>query len=231
MQTTILSTWLHMFGRGTRGLVWCTLGVGIAMPQAHASELRDLLKAGPLVRVEQTEAGRFQRVLSMADVDAPLDTVWQVLNAQERYKEFMPRIESLSVRAEAPNIKLVTYELDTPFVNTHYTLRFRSNPKLFTIDVEHVSGDIQGSRYAWKLTSQGPAQTRVSYDGVTRNFSSFVNRLEDDQQTMTVGLNVVTMLAGLKAVKLRAETLFRESRKAAETSALGTAPTEAEVAP
>jgi len=52
-----------------------------------------------------------------------------------------------------------------------------------------------------------PDVTRIYYGGVTRNFSSMAQRLEDDQQTITVGVNVVGLMAAVKAIKTRAEAV------------------------
>ena len=58
-----------------------------------------------------------------------------------------------------------------------------------------AGGDLKGSEYDWRIVSLGPEQSRIFYGGVTRNFSSMATRLEDDQQTITVGVNVVGVLA------------------------------------
>ncbi|MEW5850564.1 MAG: SRPBCC family protein [Myxococcota bacterium] len=192
-----------------------------------ADELTDLLRGGPVVRVEQSEAGKFKRVLAIADVEAPLAQVWEVLNSQEKFSQFMPRVKRISVRQEGPMAKAVSYVLDTPFMDTSYTLRWSPREADHTIKVEHVSGDIKGSEYEYKLVSVSPERTRVYYGGVTRNFSSMASRFEDDQQTITVGVNVTSMLAGLKAIKLRSETLWKQKKATLPAAA----PTPAPAAP
>jgi ribosome-associated toxin RatA of RatAB toxin-antitoxin module len=204
---------------------WCVAGalvLGGGLSAAHADELGDLLKAGPLVRVEQGENQKFKRVLAMADVAAPAELVWEVLNNQEKYPEFMPRLKKLTIKDEAPNVRVLSYVLDTPFADTTYALRWTANPAEKTVTVKHAGGDLKGSEYDWRIVSLGPETSRIFYGGVTRNFSSMATRLEDDQQTITVGVNVVGVLAAAKAIKGRSETIHR-ARKAAGTPSAATA--------
>ncbi|MBI5496060.1 MAG: hypothetical protein HY904_13635 [Deltaproteobacteria bacterium] len=189
----------------------------LAAGGTRADELGDLLSGGPLVRVEHGEDNRFRRALCLADVDAPVEVVWAVIAEPSRYKEFMPRVKRITVVDEGPNQKLVSYLLDTPFSDTAYTLRFKLDPVARTIDARHVSGDIRGSEYAWKLTAQGPETTRIHYGGVTRNYSSVAQRFEDDSQTVTVGVNVVGLMAAVKAVKSRSEATWKKQKAAGAT--------------
>src|SRR5258706_16409493 len=99
------------------------LGCLWALPATSgaADELTGLLGAGRIVRVEHNEAGRFKQGLCGADIAAPLGLVWDIINAQEKYPEFMPRVKKLTVKLEAPNVKLISYVLDTPFSDTTYS--------------------------------------------------------------------------------------------------------------
>jgi hypothetical protein len=108
----------------------------------------------------------------------------------------------------------VSYVLDTPFADTTYTLRWTVNPAQHTIVATHVSGDLRGSDYDWKVVAMSPEVTRIYYGGVTRNFSSMAQRLEDEQQTITVGVNVVGLVAAVKAIKVRAEGKWRTQKAA-----------------
>lgn len=197
--------------------VFCRVAIpaallGWAGPLLAADELTTLLQGGPMVRVEPSENGKFKRALCVADVDAPLSLVWDVINTQEKYPEFMPRLKKLSVKVESPTVKVVSYVLDTPFADTAYSLRWTINPEQHTIAATHVSGDLRGSDYDWKVVAMSPEVTRIYYGGVTRNFSTMAQRLEDDQQTITVGVNVVGLVAAVKAIKVRAEGKWRTQK-------------------
>ena len=61
------------------------------------------------------------------------------------------------------------------------------------------------SRWGWRLEGTADGRTLVYYKVTLRGFSSVVESLEDDQQTMTVGVNVGTVVAATKAIKRESE--------------------------
>jgi ribosome-associated toxin RatA of RatAB toxin-antitoxin module len=177
-------------------------------PSAFADELSDLLQGGPLVRVETDDKGRFKQALAIADVDAPADLVWSILVDYPRYKDLFPRIDELDVERDATGT-LVSFVLDTPIVSTEYTHRYVENADKRVLQVNQVKGDLKGSAFTWRVTPLSPTRSRISYGGVVKNYSSMAERFEDDQQTMTVGINVVSLVQATKAVKNRAEAMAR----------------------
>ena len=210
------------------GLVVAAAMCGVAA-SARADDLTELLKGGPVVRLEYSDKGKVKRVTAVADVYAPRQHTWDVLNAQEKYKEYMPRIKRVSVRPEGPDSKLVSYVLDTPFVDTSYTLRWKEEPG-FKMVCTQVSGDLRGSSYAWRMEELGPEHTRVFFEGITAGYSSIAQRFEDDQQTITVGINVVTQLVTVKSIKQRAEQYHRQGLTAQGKPAPTTPPAAVPVA-
>jgi hypothetical protein len=58
----------------------------------------------------------------------------------------------------------------------------------------------------------GAGQSRIYYSGAVKNFSSVAESFEDDQQTLTIGINVVSLMAATKAVKERAELVSRQAQ-------------------
>ena len=60
---------------------------------------------------------------------------------------------------------------------------------------------------------QQPVGTRITYSGVVRNFSSVAERLDDEQQSITIGINVVSVLQGAKALKREAERRTKCSKR------------------
>lgn len=184
--------------------------VTLALP-AHADEMATLLDKGPLVRLESTSNGKFKQALAIADVDAPIGRVWAVLADLDSYRYFMPRVEKLDIKRDGADY-LATFKLDTPLVSTSYTNRYTLDEARHVIDVRQVDGDLDGSFYKWRLVRVSPGKTRIYYSGVIKNFSGIAQRLEDDQQTITIGINVVSLLSAIKAVKSRAETLERQDK-------------------
>lgn len=190
-------------------LAAASLVVALATP-ALADELSDLLAGGPLVRVETDENGRFKQALAIADVEAPADVVWGILVDYAAYKDVFPRIDELSVSKDAHGT-LVSFELDTPIVSTSYTHRYVEDAQKRVLRVNQVKGDLKGSAFTWRVTPLSPTRSRISYGGVVKNYSSMAERFEDDQQTMTVGINVVSLVQATKSVKRRAEQLQARS--------------------
>lgn len=180
----------------------------VTAPVARADELGALLSTGPLVRLETDASGKFKEALAIADVDAPVDTVWRVLTDFGTYAQWMPRVKSCAVTKDGAD-SLLDIKLDTPLVSTRYTNRMTVDDAKKTIKVRQEKGDLKGSRYHWRVVPLGERRARIYYGGVVKNFSSLAEGLEDDQQTITIGINVVSLMAAIKAVKVRAESVAR----------------------
>jgi carbon monoxide dehydrogenase subunit G len=185
-------------------IVACSL---LAVP-ARADDVGTLLKKGPLVRLETDAAGKLKGATCIVDVDAPIEIVWAVLTDYERYIDFMPRMTKLDVRRDGADAYLAI-KLDTPLVATNYTNKMTANATDFTIAAKQVEGDLDGSAYFWRLTPTASG-TRITYSGIIRNYSGIAERFEDEQQTITIGINVVSLLQAAKAVKFRAEGIQKK---------------------
>jgi ribosome-associated toxin RatA of RatAB toxin-antitoxin module len=197
------------------------VGVMLFATVAQADELSSFLSTGPAVRIETDANGKLKQSTCLADVNANVDTVWKVLTDFEQYRFFMPRIDKMKVTPEG-NDFLLELKIDTPLVATSYTNKATPDLATRTIKVQQVKGDLSGSRYLWKLTPIGDSRTRISYTGIIKNFSSVAEAMEDDQQTLTIGINVVSLMAQVKAVKSRAEQMQKAMPAAAP--AVATAP-------
>ncbi|MDP2342622.1 MAG: SRPBCC family protein [Deltaproteobacteria bacterium] len=186
---------------------------------ARADEIGDMIKAGPLVRIEtDPKTGKLKQSVCITDVAAPIDAVWKVLVDYPTYKFFMPRIDKIDVVYEGKDA-LVSIKLDTPLVSTSYTNRMTADLAAHTINVKNEQGDLSGSRYFWRLVPLGDLRTRIFYSGLIKNYSSMAESFEDEQQTLSIGINVVSLLATAKAVKDRSELLHQQAlAKAAPTT-------------
>ena len=64
-----------------------------------------------------------------------------------------------------------------------------------------------------KLESAADGKKTIIYhQGSTRNFSSFAASLDDEQQTITVGVNVSSVIAAAKGIKRRSEELAKAAK-------------------
>lgn len=198
-------------GRSARRLLPLLLGLlGVApllAGAAHADELTQMLRGGPVVRIETNSAGGFQKGTAVADVNAPADRVWQVLTDYEAYDKFLPLVEEADVERQAGHT-LIDFELDTPFVSTSYTNKYTERPEERTLIVDNVKGDLKGTSFTWKVVPRGEG-CRIYLTGAVKNYSAMLQRFEDDQQTITIGVNVGTLMQSIKAIKQRAEQLER----------------------
>ena len=113
-------------------------------------------------------------------------------------------------------------KLNTPMVATRYTNRMSPDPATMTIKVRQVKGDLDGSSYQWKVVPLGEGRSRIFYSGLVKNYSSIAERFEDEQQTLSIGINVVSLMAASKAVKSRAEQLQKQAAVTAPAPAPAT---------
>lgn len=174
-----------------------------------ADRLESLLKKGPVIMVENKEDGSFKNGTIIDIINAPVDIVWQCLTDLANYKNFMPKLVKSDVKKISENRLEVTFELDVPFGNKVYTLDYTLEPENHVVSIKWKSGDLKGSYYGWKLVKH-PNGTMAYYKGSTRNSLGFFEKFEDEQQTMTMGINVSSLMAGMKGLKEKAEKVARE---------------------
>ena len=180
----------------------------VACPfSVRAETLESLLSKGTVMLVEDDASGKFQAATGIIAINAPVEKVWGILVDYASYKKFVPRVVDAKVVTGAgtydPHVR---WEIDTPVFNTVYTVHYHLNEATHSISGEWESGALKGSHWEWRLEATPDGKTQVFYKSVSRNFSAFVESLDDKQQTMTVGVNVGGVLTVLHAVKKRAES-------------------------
>jgi ribosome-associated toxin RatA of RatAB toxin-antitoxin module len=172
---------------------------------AEGTDANAMLARGPLVLVERNPQGKFHRCTAVALINAPPDKVWEVVTDVGNLKNFVPKVlKSEVVRHEGNEIDL-KLEIDTPGVNTRYTMRHTLHPETRTIDITWLEGDLKGSAWSFRLDPAEGGKTLLTYGGASKNFSSVLERLEDDQQTISIGVNVGAALTTVTAIKKRCE--------------------------
>lgn len=168
--------------------------------------MESLLARGPLVLVESDSKGRFGAATGVISVDAPIERVWKVVTTFERYKEFIPKVVSCRmVKGQNTSDPVLRWELDTPVINTIYSAHYHVEEALHTLTGDQVEGALRGSHFEVRLESAGPNRTLVYSKSQARNFSFFLEHLEDSLQSITVGVNVGGTVSWLRAIKKRSE--------------------------
>jgi ribosome-associated toxin RatA of RatAB toxin-antitoxin module len=184
------------------GACWATLpGAAVAGVDAAA-----LFGRGPVVLVEEDADGKFQRATAMIVIDAPPDRVFEVLRDMERYRQFMPKVIRSDVTphpaGDGFDVRLV---YDIPGPDTDYTARMVVDPVKREVRGTWLRDDLRGSSWEWRVEAHGEGQSLLLHSLRVKNFSPLLRQVEDDQQTVTLGVNVSSALVTVKALKRRSE--------------------------
>jgi hypothetical protein len=197
-------------GRSIQNCLTVTLLFCALQPVALAETMDGLLARGPVVLVENDGKGRFTAATGVISVDAPIERVWKVVTAFEQYKEFVPKVISCRmVSGQHTSEPVLRWEMDTPIINTVYSARYHVDDSLHTLVGDQVEGALKGSHFEVRLDSAGQNRTLVYSKSQARNFSFFLDHLDDSLQSITIGINVGGTVAWLKAIKRRSEELSR----------------------
>ena len=164
-----------------------------------------LLQKGPLVSVERGPDGKFLRCTALALVNAPPEKVWAAYTDFDHLKDFVPKVVASEVVKRTDTDIEVKLEIEVPGTNTVYVMRYTPHLETRTIEANWVSGDLKGSTWVLHLEPVGEGKTLINYSGASRHFSRILEGLEDDQQTISVGVNVGAALTTVTAMKKRAE--------------------------
>jgi ribosome-associated toxin RatA of RatAB toxin-antitoxin module len=191
------------------GVFWGAVVVVLAAAAAHADSLAAQLVHGPLVRVTWDQAGRFDAAVAIVDVDAPADVLWDVLLDYDQYRFFQPRVERAAPTLGKDGNVLVDWKIDTPLISTAYTNLMTKDDGARLLKARQVKGDLRGSDWDWKIVPLGPGRCRMFHTARMRNFAALVNTLDDDQQTLTVGIATASVMSTMRAFKTRAEQLHK----------------------
>jgi len=172
---------------------------------AQAQTLQELLAKGTVVVVETNKKGRFHSATAVAHVKASAEDTWRNAIDFGKYKEYMPNLVLSDTKKTGENVYAVTFEVEVPGINPEYTFEYTLKPDKHRMTAKWKDGDLKGSFVKWRIRSTGASECMIYYTTATRNFSGLAESLEDDQQTVTIGVNVAAALATVKAMKLRTE--------------------------
>lgn len=168
-------------------------------------DLAPQLEKGPLVLVEEGKGGKFGQATGFILVNAPPEQAWALITKFEEYKTFLPKVTESEVKRRTEKDIDVHITIEVPGPDTDYVVRYTPDASTKEITGTWVSGDLKASRWFWKVETAPGGKTLLTHTLAARNFSGIAQAVEDENQTVTVGVNVGSVLAALKAVKRKAE--------------------------
>jgi ribosome-associated toxin RatA of RatAB toxin-antitoxin module len=191
---------------------------------AYPLNLDHMLDKGPLITINRDNKEKFESITTYALIYAPLQYVWDTVLNIEDYARYMPRmVKSEVIKRNEDNTEIIAaFELDTAIHNTKYTLKYSIDAINRTIAIDHHSGALKGSQWHWEFQAQ-EEDTIIICTGASNNFSAFIKTIDDSTQTLTVGINIMSMLANIRYIKERSELLYaddKEVSKKVESSSL-----------
>lgn len=169
-------------------------------------DLAPQLEKGPLVLVEEGKAGKFGQATGFILVNATPEQTWAQIIKFEDYKNFLPKVTESEVKRRTEKDIDLHVTIEVPGPDTDYVVRYTPDHATKEITGTWVSGDLKASRWYWKVESAPGNKSLLMHTLAVKNFSGIVQSVEDDSQTVTVGVNVGSVLAALKAVKKKLET-------------------------
>ena len=186
---------------------------------AYPLNLDYMLDKGPLITINRDNNEKFESITTYALVYAPLQYVWDTMLNIEDYARYMPRmVTSEIVKRNGDNTEIVAaFELDTAINNTKYKLKYSIDANSRIITIDHHSGSLKGSQWHWEFQAQGD-DTIIICTGASKNFSAFIKAIDDKTQTLTVGINIMSMLANIRYIKDRSELLYADDKGVAAST-------------
>lgn len=181
-----------------------TVVLALVVSQAGDS-LTPLLARGPLALVEQTKDGKFSQATAIVLVSAPIEKVYETVLDHARFKDFMPKVLTSEIEKSTSKSFDIRFVIDVPGPDTDYTIRYVRDDAKRTLKGTWVKGDLKDSKWEWRLEATADGKTLLYHQLAVKNFSSVLTSLEDEQQTMTVGVNISSAIAATQAVKTRVE--------------------------
>ena len=163
------------------------------------------LQRGPLVLVEEGKGGKFGQATAIVLIDAPPEKVWDMLVKMDDQKSWMPKVLTSDITRKGPKDFDIHFVLDVPGPDTDYVIRYTPDAKNRSLDGSWMSGDLKGSHWYWRVEEAPGGKTLLYHSISVKNFSAFAQSFEDDAQTITVGLNVSSVLTGAKGLKKHCE--------------------------
>ncbi len=169
-------------------------------------DMSPLLERGPMVLVEEGTGGKFAQASAIVIIDAPPEKVWGLVRTQQHFKDFIPKVLTSEMKASGTDYE-VHMVIDVPGPDTDYYVRYTVDEAAKTMTGCWAKGDLKASRWFWKIEAAPGGKSLLTHTVGLKNFSGIAQSLEDENQTITVGVNVSSVLAATKAIKKKAESV------------------------
>ena len=178
-----------------------------------AFDLNSLIGNSPIITINNDEKGKLKLITVYSIADAPFEIIWNTILEIKSYKEFTPRIKEIKNISQTDKENEITadFEIEVPFLNLEYRLIYKYDKQKRTIDVRRLSGDLEGSHWSWKFEEMGD-KTFIVYSGLIKNYSSLLENIDDSTNSVTMGVNISTILSTVKLNKERAEFLYKNKQ-------------------
>lgn len=178
---------------------------------ANSMDFEKIMSDSPVITINNDESGQMKSITVYSVINAPFNVVWDTVRDVSSLKEYVPKIERITI-PEALNKKedelIADFEIEVPIFNIEYRLRYKFNREAKQIDVDRLNGDLEGSRWTWKFEERGN-KTVVIYSGIIKNYSSFLESFEDDNKSISIGVNISTLVSTVRYTKERSEFLYK----------------------
>lgn len=181
--------------------------------KAYPLDFCQALEKGPLIAINRDNNNQFRSITTYALIYAPLRYVWDTILNIEDYSSYMPRVtKSKTIQTNEDDTEIIAeFEIKAFMRNTKYQLKYIIDNTKRTINVYHHSGDLEGSHWHWRFQSKG-SNTFIICTGASLNFSSFLRAIDDRNQTLTVGVNISSMLTNIRYIKERCESIYENDK-------------------
>lgn len=177
---------------------------------AYPFDLFKELTMGPIVVPVYDQQRKLVSIRGTMLMNTPYEYIWDVVRDISSYKEYYPHMIKSSVKKieNNGNTIIADFEIFVPiFSNTVYSNKYVIDEAKGIIDVFQHSGQLEGSRYHWQFQKKDKNSTWVSYNGITKNYNSIIEKLEDKDQSIALTFNLTTIVTTLRQVDERARQL------------------------
>jgi hypothetical protein len=178
---------------------------------AAAQNLAEILADGPISQVRYDSRGKFKQAVGITFIKAEPDKVWEVMTNFDRYVEFMPQLVDLKVEKKEGNSVEVFQEVEIPGPNAKYTLRMDLDKATYSMRATYIRGSLKGGSWSYQIKAFNGGSLLYYY--CYSMLPGYVTAIEDESQTMTIGVNVATSVAVVNAFKECVEKGYSGKKK------------------
>jgi len=185
------------------------ISILLSAAAAYPLDLNRLINNGPVITINRDDKGSLKSVSVISIINAPVDIIWKTISDIDAYSSFMKRVVKSKITRREGNEIDAEFEIDVPFTNTAYTLRHVFNREKMRISVFRIAGDLKDSRWEWEFYPE-KKRTVIVYRGTMKNYPSVLERFDDETSTISIGVNISSLLTTIKAIRERSEQLANE---------------------